>query len=208
MIKVHHLNNSRSQRILWMLEELGVKYEIVHYTRDLETRLAPDNLKEAHPLGKSPVLEDGDIKIAESGAIIDYLVRTYGNGEFGPAPGDAGYETYNEWLHYVEGSVMLPLMLALYTSRLGDAAEPLRQRIMSEITNNMSYMAHSLGTNEYFCGDHLTGVDVHITFILEAANVNGGLEAAPNLLAYVERMQARDAYQRAIERGGPYQLGS
>ena len=207
MIKVHHLNNSRSQRILWMLEELGVDYEIIHYTRDTETRLAPESLKEAHPLGKSPVLEDGDIKIAESGAIIDYLVRTYGGGNFGPAPGDAGYETYNEWLHYVEGSAMLPLMLALYTSRLGDAAEPLRPRIMGEIANNMLYMAHSLGENEYFIGDRLTGVDVHLTFILEAANVNGGLAAAPNLAAYVQRMQARDAYKRAVERGGPYQLG-
>jgi glutathione S-transferase len=207
MIKVHHLNNSRSQRILWALEELGCEYEIIHYTRDLETRLAPDNLKEVHPLGKSPVMEDGDIKIAESGAIIDYLVRTYGNGKFGPTPGDATYEAYNEWMHYAEGSAMVPFLLALYTRRLGDAGAPLQPRIMGEIGNHLTYIAKGLGANEYFVGDDITGADFQMIFVLEAANVSGALEQIPNLKTYLERIHARDGYKRALERGGPYQLG-
>ncbi|NVJ98038.1 MAG: glutathione S-transferase [Alphaproteobacteria bacterium] len=207
MIRVHHLNNSRSQRIIWLLEEMGLDYEIIHYSRDAETRLAPAALKEVHPLGKSPVIEDGDLKIAESGAIIDYLVRTYGNGEFGPAVDDPAYNTYVEWLHFAEGSAMLPLMLALYTSRLGEAAAPLAPRIMSEIANHLGFMEAALGDRPFFVGDGFTGADAQLLFVLEAANVRGGLAPYPNLQAFLERMQARPAYKNAIEKGGPYSLG-
>ncbi|MFC3052617.1 glutathione S-transferase family protein [Kordiimonas pumila] len=208
MIKVHHLNNSRSQRILWMLEELAVPYEIISYKRNPETHLAPDSLKAVHPLGKSPVMEDGNVIIAESGAIIDYLIRTYGNGNFAPDTSSAEYNSYVEWLHYGEGSAMLPLMLGLYVGRLGEAGAPLQPRIQSEFINHFSYMAKSLGGRSFFVGDSLTGADVQLVFVLEAANVRGALSNFPNLDAYLKNMQARPAYKRAIERGGVYQLGS
>ncbi|WP_262693897.1 glutathione S-transferase family protein [Kordiimonas aquimaris] len=204
MIKIHHLNNSRSQRMMWFLEELGCEYEIVHYQRDQETSLAPDSLKEIHPLGKSPVLEDGDVKIAESGAIVEYLARTYGNGQFSLTESDADYNAYLEWLHYAEGSLMLPLLLRLYTSRLGDAAAPLQPRIQSEIANHFSYVANSLGGKEFFAGGKLTGADIQMLFPIEAMHSSGALVHFPNLVAYVERMQARPAYMRGIERGGEY----
>ncbi|MBO6506492.1 MAG: glutathione S-transferase [Kordiimonadaceae bacterium] len=207
MIKVHHLNNSRSQRILWFLEELGVEYEIINYTRDLETNLAPDSLKEVHPLGKSPVIEDGDVKIAESGAATEYLAHTYGNGEFSIAPGEADHWTYVEWLHYAEGSLMLPLLLRLYTSRLGEAGEPLAPRIQSEIANHFTYTAQSLGDKEFFAGGKLTGADIQMSFPLEAMHAQGGLAHWPNLAAYVDRIHARPAYLRALERGGDYAMG-
>jgi len=207
MIKVHHLNNSRSQRILWLLEELGADYEIVHHTRNAETRLAPESLKAVHPLGKSPVIEDGDMAIAESGAITDYLIRAYGGGTLMPATGTAEHERYNEWLHFAEGSAMLPFLLALYTRMLGDAAAPLAPRIQSEIANHLSYMSKCLGEQDYFMGHALTGADIMNSFVLEAANASGALSHYPNLRAHVERFQARDAYKAALEKGGPYQLG-
>jgi glutathione S-transferase len=207
MIKIHHLNNSRSQRVLWFLEELGCDYEIVHYTRDPETNLAPDSLKEVHPLGKSPVLEDGDVKIAESGAIVEYLARIYGDGKFSLDPADDDYNSYIEWMHYAEGSLMLPLLLRLYTSRLGDAAEPLAPRIQSEIINHLTYSAKGLGDKEFYAGGKLTGADIQMLFPLEAMNASGGLDQLPNLKAYVERMQARPAYLRGLERGGEYSMG-
>lgn len=207
MIRIHHLNNSRSQRVLWFLEELGLEYEIVKYERDAETNLAPESLKEVHPLGKSPVLEDGGVKIAETGAIVEYLARVYGDGKFSLAPGEDGYLDYVEWLHYSEGSLMLPLLLNLYTSRLGDAAAPLQPRIQSEIANHFGYVAKRFGESEYFAGGKLTGADIMMSFPLEAMHSRGGLSFFPNLVAFVERIQARAAYQRALERGGEYAMG-
>lgn len=208
MIQVHHLNNSRSQRVLWALEEVGADYEIVHYERDAETRLAPDSLKDVHPLGKSPVIEDGDVKIAESGAVIDYIVRTYGGGKFAPAYDAPDYLRYNELMHYVEGSAMLPLLLGLYVSRLGDAGAPLGPRIMSETGLHIGYLAKQLGDKPFFMGDEISAVDFHVSFVLEAVNVRGGLAHFPNLEALLKRMQDRPAYKRALEKGGPYQLGA
>src|SRR5689334_24064944 len=149
MLVVHHLNDSRSQRILWLLEELGAPYEIKHYQRDATTRLAPPELKAVSPLGKSPVVTDGDLTIIESGAIVDYIQRTYGNGRLAPAQGRADYEAYNQWLHYSEGSAMLPLMLALYVGRLGEAGAPLAPRIESETANHLGYVEASLRSEEH-----------------------------------------------------------
>jgi len=207
MIKIHHLNNSRSQRILWFLEELGCEYEIVQYMRDAETHLAPESLFDAHPLGKSPVLEDGDVKIAESGAIVEYLAREYGKGAFSLTPEHPEYNAYIEWLHYAEGSAMLPLLLGLYTRRLGEAAAPLQPRIHSEIMNHFGYVSKSLGAKEYFVGDKLTGADIQMSFPLEGLNSSGTLAHFPNLQAYVERFQTRPTYLRALERGGEYSMG-
>lgn len=202
MIKVHHLGQSRSTRILWFLEELGLDYEIVPYERDAETRLAPPELKAVHPLGKSPVLEDGRRVIAESGAIIEYLGETYGSDRFIPKPGTDDYWRYKHFLHFAEGSAILPLMLFLYTSRLGDAAAPLHPRIFGEIDNHFSYLNNELEGREFLVGDGLTGADIQNAYILENAYAGGMLEQYPNLKRYIEAMHARPAYGRALERGG------
>jgi glutathione S-transferase len=204
MLKVHHLNNSRSQRILWLLEELGTPYEIVFYQRMQPIPLAPPELKQVHPLGKSPVLEDNGRIIAESGAEIEYLIDTYGKGRFKPKPGTDDYWQYVEWIHYGEGSAMLPLLLALYTGMLGEAAAPLRPRVDSEIANHLSYMEGRLGGRAFFVGEDLTGADIQLLFVLEAAGAR--LDPYPGLVKYRARMQARPAYKRGIEKGGPYQL--
>jgi glutathione S-transferase len=206
MLKVHHLNNSRSQRILWLLEELGLPYEIVKYERMSPIPLAPPELKAVHPLGKSPVLEDGNIKIAESGAEVEYIIDTYGNGRMKPKAGSDDYWHYIEWMHYAEGSAMLPLMLALYTSMLGDAAALLKPRIDSEIANHFSYMENAIKGRDFFVGNALTGADIQLLFVLEGAGAR--LEPYPELVKYRARMQARPAYKRGIEKGGPYALMS
>jgi glutathione S-transferase len=206
MLKVHHLNNSRSQRILWLLEELGTPYEIVHYKRGAPIPLAPPELKAVHPLGKSPVLTDGARTIAESGAIVEYLIDTHGQGRMKPKHGTDDYWKYVEWVHYAEGSAMLPLLLALYTGMLGDAAALLKPRVDSEIANNLSYMEASIIGREFFVGPDLTGADIQLLFVLEAAGAR--LEPYPNLVRYRAGMQARPAYQRGIEKGGPYALMS
>jgi glutathione S-transferase len=203
MIVVHHLNNSRSQRILWLLEELGVPYEIKFYQRDATTNLAPPELKNVHPLGKSPVLEDGGLKIAESGAAVDYLIRTYGGGKLQPPPGP-DRERYLEWLHYAEGSAMLPLMLRFYTMRLGDAAAPLKPRIDEEIENHLGFVEASLAGRSFLMGEDLTGADVQMSFVGEIAGVLGLSVDKPNLAAWVKRLHARPAYAAAVEKGGAY----
>ncbi|HTT99415.1 MAG TPA: glutathione S-transferase family protein [Rhizomicrobium sp.] len=206
MLKVHHLNNSRSQRILWLLEEMGTPYEIVHYTRMSPVPLAPPELKAVHPLGKSPVITDGNRTIAESGAIVEYLIDTYGNGKFKPKAGSDDHWQYIEWMHYAEGSAMLPLLLALYTGMLGEGGAALKPRVDGEIANHMSYMENALGTRPFFVGNDLTGADIMLLFPLEAAGAR--LDPYPNLLKYRARMQDRPAYKRGIEKGGPYALMS
>ena len=208
MLVVHHLNDSRSQRILWLLEELNLPYEIKFYARDAVTRLAPPELTAVHPLGKSPVITDKGRTVAESGAIIDYLIDTYGAGRLRPEPGSHDYIDSQHWLHFAEGSAMLPLMLALYTSRLGEAAAPLAPRIQSEIANHLGYMDQHLEGKSYFVGDGLTGADINNVFVLEAASSAGRLAPYSNLSNYLAMMQARPAYQRGLERGGVYALGT
>lgn len=208
MLKVHHLNNSRSQRILWLLEELGTPYEIVHYARMSPIPLAPPELKAVHPLGKSPVITDGPHTIAESGAIIEYILDKYGSGRLRPDPGFDDHVKYLEWMHYAEGSAMLPLLMHMYAGFLGEGAAPLRPRIDGEIASHLSYMSGALQGRDYLVGNGLTGADIQITFVLEAANASSLLKDYPALVAYLDRMHARPAYKRAIEKGGPYDLGS
>lgn len=204
MLQVHHLNNSRSQRILWLLEELELPYELVKYQRGTPIPLAPPELKQVHPLGKSPVITDNGKTIAESGAIVEYVIDTYGKGRLKPAAGTPDYWKYIEWMHYAEGSAMLPLMLALYTGMLGEGGAPLRPRIDSEIANHFSYLEAGLKGREFFVGNELTGADIQLLFVLEAAGSRLG--AYPELAQYRTRMQGRPAYLRAIERGGEYAL--
>lgn len=206
MLTVHHLNNSRSQRILWLLEEFGTPYEIVKYQRMEGIPLAPPELKAVHPLGKSPVITDGGLTIAESGAIVEYIIDTYGGGRLKPAAGSDDHWRYVEWMHYAEGSAMFPLLMALMISFLGDAGDLLRPRIDSEIANHLSYIERGLDGRRFFVGDELSGADIQLLFVLEAAGTR--LAPYPGAVAYRDRMQARPAYQRAIERGGPYQLMS
>jgi glutathione S-transferase len=206
MIVVHHLNESRSQRVLWLLEELGAPYEIRHYQRDAKTRLAPPELKAVHPLGKSPVVEDGGRTIVESGAIIDYLMRHHGGGPLEPARDTPEFETYNQWLHYAEGSAMLPLLLKLYVGRLGDAGAPLAPRINSELDNHLGYIDSALQGRDWLLGDRFSGADIQMSFVGEAARELR--TRFPNLDAWVLRFQQRPAYRRALARGGPYSFAA
>ncbi|MDE2356906.1 MAG: glutathione S-transferase [Alphaproteobacteria bacterium] len=206
MVIVHHLNNSRSQRLLWLLEELGAPYEIRFYQRDAVTNLAPETLKAVHPLGKSPVIEADGLTIAESGAAVDYLIRTRGQGRLAPAPGTPEHEAYLEWLHYAEGSAMLPLMLQLYTMRLGEAGAPLKPRIDSEIDNHLGFIAARLGEQDFILPSGFSGADVQLSFVGEVGRAFGRLSGLPGLAAWVERLHARPAFQAALTKGGPYNL--
>jgi glutathione S-transferase len=221
MITLHHLENSRSQRILWLLEELGVEYEIEHYDRDKKTSLAPLDLLKVHPLGKAPVITDGDLVVAESGAIIEYLVNTYDNGEIRPVEGTPERMDYVYWMHYAEGTFMPLMIVSLIMSRIESAPmpffiKPIAKGICKKVRDgylgpnvkrNLDYMNQTLGRSTWFCGDELTAADIQMSFALEAADVRTDLNKDyPNLKAFLKRAQARPAYQAALEKGGPYQL--
>lgn len=203
-IVVHHLNNSRSQRVLWLLEELGVDYEIRHYQRDGVTNLAPPELKAVHPLGKSPLLEiDGRI-IEESGAIVQLLCDRYGNGAWCPDAGTDDAIRHLELMHFAEGSAMTPILMQLYTSRLGDAAAPLKPRIDEQLASHFGYMEQILRPSGHFIGDDWTGADVMMSFPAEIAVMQGAGAHFPKLAAFVAAIHARPAWQRAREKGGDY----
>ena len=207
MIEVHHHNNSRSQRILWLLEELGLDYELVKHQRNPETNLAPESLEAVHPLGKAPVVKDGDDVLFESGAIIEYLVRKYGGGRLAPPEGSPEALRSLELMHYAEGSAMLPLMLKLYTGRLGDGAAPLQPRIDGEIRNHIGYLDSLLEGRTWFLGDELSAADIQLSFVVQAARMLYGLDEFPNLARFVEQVRKRPAYQKSIEKGGAYAFG-
>ncbi|RYF94583.1 MAG: glutathione S-transferase [Caulobacteraceae bacterium] len=207
MLTVHHLNESRSQRILWLLEELELPYEIKFYSRDATTRLAPPELKAVHPLGKSPLITDGDMTVIESGAIIDYIIRRHANGRMAPDPATPAYDRYQQWLHYAEGSAMLPLMLNMYVLRLGEGGAPLHPRIESEIANHLSYVEQSLAGQDWLLGAEPTGADAQMSFIPEVAKAMGKLSSYPHMAAWIERIHARPAWKRGLEKGGEYLLG-
>lgn len=207
MITLHHLNNSRSQRVLWLLEELDVDYEIKFYTRDPKTGRAPPALKAVHPLGRAPVIEHGDNIIAETGAIIEYIIEKRGQGRFRPPKDTKSYYDYIHFLHYGEGSAMFPLLLSLYTAYLGDAAAPLTPIINKELKTHFDYIEYHLTGHEYFAGDELSGADFQMIFPLEAAKSRGRLLGYPSCLEYVDKIQARPAYLSALKKGGHYDYG-
>lgn len=219
MLVVHHLNNSRSQRVLWLLEELGLEYELQRYQRDPATMLAPPSLRKVHPLGKSPVITDGDITLAESGAIVEYVIDKYADGRLVPARSTPDYYRYLYWLHYAEGSVMPPLLLKLIFDRIASApmpffVKPIARGIVAKTRSSfldpqlelhLDYLESELGGREWFVGSQFTGADVQLSFPLEAAASRAGLDARrPNLHSFLQRIHARPAYQRALERGGKY----
>lgn len=206
MITVHHLDDSRSQRIIWLLEELGVDYEVINYERDPQTLRAPESLQRVHPLGKSPVVTDGDITIAESGAIIEYITRRYADHALAPAPEDPGFPEYVYWLHFAEGSAVAPLLLDMFLGMLGDASAPLRGTVAAAISRHLDYLDESIAERDYFCGMQFTAADIQMAFVIEFAEGRGKLDDHPNLSAYLERIRSRPAYLRALERGGNYDL--
>ena len=208
MLTVHHLNNSRSQRILWLLEELGLEYQLKTYQRDPVTNLAPPELEQIHPLGKSPVLTDDGTTIIESGAIIDYILRHYGDGRLQPQTGTDGYEQYLQWLHYTEGSAMLPMMLKMYTARLGDAGAPLQPRISDELQRHLGYIETALQGVDWLVDNRFSGADIQLSFVVEITPLLYSLETLPNIAAYRQRLQQRPAYKAALKRGGFYAYGS
>ena len=201
---VHHLNNSRSQRILWLLEELNIPYEIRHHQRDAVTNLAPPELLAIHPLGKSPVIEDNGKVIYESAAIVEYICERHGGAHLVPARGTDDHIRYLEYLHFAEGSAMTPILLNLYTARLGEAAAPLRPRIDQQLQCHFQYMEDQLPPSGWFVGDTLTGADIMLSFPAEAAVKMGYAADKPKLTAFVNAIHARPAYQKALEKGGPY----
>lgn len=204
MIRVHHLNNSRSQRVLWLLEELGLPYEVVSYARDPKTMLAPDALKLVHPLGKSPLVEvDGKV-LAETGLIVDYLVARHGP-DLAPDPGSDLHWRYRYWLHYAEGSAMPPLLLKLILNRLGWLGRPARPFVERQLTAHLDYQESELSAAPWFAGPEFSAADVMMSFPLEVAVSRAGLDASrPNLWGFLERIHARPAYRRALEKGGAY----
>ena len=221
MITVHHLNNSRSQRILWLLEELGLDYEVKRYQRDAKTMLAPPSLRKVHPLGKSPVITDGDLTLAESGAIVDYLIERYGAGRLTPPAGTPAKLRYTYWLHYAEGSAMPPLLLKLVFDKIETAPMPFFVRpiakaisgkakssfIEPQIQQHLDYLEGELNKNDWFAGNEFSGADIQLSFPLEAAAARGGLDASrPRLMDFLKRIHSRPAYKRAVERGGEYAI--
>ena len=221
MITLHHLENSRSQRILWLLEELGLPYEVKRYARNPATKLAPPELERVHPLGKSPVITDGDITVAESGAIIEYLLDTYGKGRLRPAAGTAQRRQFTYWLHFAEGSAMPFLLMKLVFDKVrtapvpffvkpvvkGIAAKVGKSFIEPNITRQLRHMEAELSQRPWFAGDEFSAADVQMSYCLEAAAVSGGLGSQhPSLSAWLARIHARPAYQRALQAGGPYSV--
>jgi glutathione S-transferase len=219
MVIVHHLNNSRSQRVLWLLEELGVPYEVKRYERDAKTMLAPASLLAVHPLGKSPVIVDGAVTVAESGAIVEYLVDKYGAGRLIPAAATPERLRYTYWLHYAEGSAMPPLLLKLVFDRIATNPTPwpisaIARRISATVQNtfigpnlkrHLDYMEAELGLHSWFAGEQFTAADIQMSFPLEAAASRAGLnDSRPKLMGFLNRIHAREAYKRALERGGAY----
>lgn len=218
MIKVHHLNDSRSQRVLWLLEELGLPYQVVRYERDARTRLAPAALRAIHPLGKSPVIQDGDVTVAETGAIVDYLLDVYGEGRLRPAAGTEDARRFTYWLHYAEGSAMPPLLLKLVFGLLPRRAPGLMRPLVKQISDkaiagfvdpqlrdHVGFWEAELARSEWFAGDQFTAADIMMSFPVEAG-ADRAFDPAdrPRLRAFLSRIHARPAYRRALERGGPY----
>jgi glutathione S-transferase len=223
MITVHHLNNSRSQRVLWLLEELGLPYEIKHYQRDAKTMLAPPELLQVHPLGKSPVITDDGVTVAESGAIIEYLVERYGNGRLVPPAGSPEKLRWRYWMHFAEGSAMPPLLMKLVFTTIERTKMPffikpiakgISQKVQGTLVEpnlkrQLDFMEAELTKSEWFAGQEFSAADIQMSFPLEAAAQRAGLDASrPKLMAFLKRIHARPGYQKALERGGPYSFAN
>jgi glutathione S-transferase len=223
MITVHHLNNSRSQRVLWLLEELGLPYEIKKYQRDAKTMLAPPELTQVHPLGKSPVITDETLTVAETGAIVEYIIERYGRGRLEPAAGSPERLRWRYWMHFAEGSAMPPLLLKLIFERIKVTPMPFFAKPIAKALSNkvlaamvepnlkrqLDFMEAELGQSEWFAGAEFSAADIQMSFPLEAAAQRAGLDASrPKLMGFLKRIHARPAYKKALQRGGPYSFAN
>ncbi len=221
MIVVHHLNNSRSQRVLWLLEELGLDYEIVPHVREPGTNFAPESVRAVHPLGKLPVIVDGALTLAESGAILEYLLHRYGGGRLVPPAGSADWVRYQYWMHYAEGSAMPLLLLKVLFDQIETAQVPFFVRpvtrglarrvkemlVRPQIGRHLDFLEAELGKSQWFAGETMTAADIQMSFPVQGAAARAGLDATrPRLMAYIQCIEARPAWQRAVARGGPYRL--
>lgn len=206
MLTVHHLNNSRSQRIIWLLEELGVAYDIEFYSRDEKTQRAPESLRDIHPLGMAPVVTVDEKVIAESGAVIDFLVRNYANGQLSPPPNSAAYDDYIFWLHYAEGTAVSPFLTMMTLNALGEAANAAHSTMQREAKRQLAFIEQSLFGQDYILAHGFSAADVQLLFVLEFAKSLGVTDKYRAIEKYIARNQARPAYKRALERGGPYHL--
>jgi glutathione S-transferase len=205
MLVVHHLNNSRSQRILWLLEELGIEYEIKYYERNTQTMLAPESLRQIHPLGKSPAITDGEITVVESGAIIEYLVGRYGNGRLIPAPNTPERLRYTYWLHYAEGSAMPPLLMRLIFEKFSIQSGAMEAFIAPQIKLHFDYIEDELSKNTWFVGEEFTAADIQMSFPVEMLAAHPqDVENRPKIKQFLEHIHTRPAYKHALERGGKY----
>jgi glutathione S-transferase len=223
MITVHHLENSRSQRVLWLLEELGVPYEVTRYERDPKTMLAPPELRKVHPLGKSPVLTEDGTTVAESGAIVEYLLERHGAGRLVPPPGSPERLRFRYWLHFAEGSAMPPLLMKLVFDRIESGpmpffVKPIARSIARKVKGlmvepnlkrHLDFMEAELGRSEWFAGDAFSAADIQMSFPVEASAQRAGLDASrPRLMSFLKKIHARPAYRKALERGGPYSFAN
>ncbi len=222
MITLHHLNNSRSHRILWLLEELGLEYEIKRYQRDPKTMLAPESLRTIHPLGKSPIITDGDVVVAESGAVIEYLLTTYGKGRLIPNSSEADHRLYTYFLHYAEGSVMPPLLLSLVFSKISKPPVPLiirpaalaielgvrKQFIEPQLRLHFDFMESELVRREWFAGSEFSAADIMMSYPIEVGAIRVGYERRPKLKRFLERVRSRDSYQKALTQSGETSVGA
>jgi glutathione S-transferase len=205
VIVVHHLNNSRSQRIVWLLEELELPYRLEQYRRDAKTNLAPPELRAVHPLGKAPVIQDGELVLAESGAIVEYLLERHGRGRLMPPAGSPERVRYLHWMHFAEGTIMLHMLARLYLSRVGEPAKAIQARVEGMLGAELDLVEAELGRSAHLAGAHFGAADVQMTFPLEFANFAGlVVERHAKVREYLARMQARPAYRRAVEKGGAY----
>jgi len=205
MIVIHHLNNSRSQRIVWLAEELGLPYRVERYTRDPKTNLAPPELRAVHPLGKAPVIQDGELVLAESGAIITYVLERYGNGRLVPQKGTTERVRYLHWLHFAEGTLMLHLIARLYLGRVGEGAGSVLSRVDAMLASELDLVEAELAGSPHLAGAEFAAADIQMTFALEFAAFLGHVtERHPRVRDYLARMQARPAYRRAVDKAGPY----
>ena len=206
MIKIHHLNYSRSSRVIWLMEELGEPYEIVPHTRDAATFRSPPTLARIHPLGKAPVIEDGALVLAESGAIIEYLVSTYGQGKLAPARGTPAWAHYLEWLHFADGSAMFPLLTHLLGGFTGGLSDGLKGFITPDIAKTLTYIDSTVTRNGHLLAEGFTGADIQMSYVIEMARMGKLVDPYPGLDAYMARLEQRPAFKRAFDRGGPMRL--
>lgn len=202
MLTIHHLSHSRSQKVLWLAEELGIPYELKLHMRDLQTLSAPPAMKALHPLGTSPLISDKGATYAETGAILDYILRHYGNGRLQPPADSRDFDRFVEWMHYAEGSAMLPILMMIYSNYTGARSDTLTDLLEAQLGKHLSYIESALDGDDYLVADTFSAADIHLSFVAQTAGQYTALDAYPKIRAWIGRLEARPAFRRAAEKGG------